>query len=67
MQIAYPYALAGEDEKAIDWLERAVEQHDQNVPYMGVQPVFRHLRDNPRFQALAQKVGVPLWKGTDVL
>jgi tetratricopeptide (TPR) repeat protein len=63
--LAQIWSEAGETEKAVDWLERAVEQHDQGVPYMGVLAAFRHLRDNPRFRALARRAGVPLWKGVD--
>jgi TolB-like protein/tetratricopeptide (TPR) repeat protein len=60
MNIATFYALAGEDVLAMEWLEHAVAQQDQNVPYIGVIPVFRKLHGDPRFQALARRVGVPL-------
>jgi serine/threonine-protein kinase len=60
VNVAALYAAAGEGEKAMDWLRVAVEQRDQNAPYMGVIPGFRDLHDHPRFQKLAQDVGVPL-------
>jgi len=60
MGVALLYAQAGETEQAIDWLALAVQQHDQNVPYLGVSPTFRGLHGNSRFQQLVRQVGVPL-------
>ncbi len=56
------YAGAGEAESAIDWLETAARQKHQGVPFIGVNPIFWNLHDQPRFQALAQRIGVPLRK-----
>jgi eukaryotic-like serine/threonine-protein kinase len=64
--MAEDYGYAGDVEKAIDWLELAVQQHDQSIPYLGVMPAFRALRSNQRFHDLAGKVGVPLWKSLDI-
>lgn len=52
--------MAGEEEKALTWLERAFEARDQNMPYMGVAPIFEPLHDHPRFRELAGRVGVPI-------
>jgi eukaryotic-like serine/threonine-protein kinase len=59
-KIAQLYTAAGEPDAAIDWLETAVAQRDQNIPYLGVIPSLRPLHDNPRFQQLARSVGIPL-------
>jgi len=58
--IAAFYARAGATIRTLDWLERAVVEHDQNIPYIGVQPLFRDLHDDPRFRRLAAEAGVPL-------
>jgi tetratricopeptide (TPR) repeat protein len=60
MTIAAFYVIAGEEVLAMDWLDSAVAQHDQNAPYIGVFALYSPLHDNPRFQALARRVGVPL-------
>jgi TolB-like protein len=57
--IARFYRDAGEVEKALDWLERSLEYHDPNLPYIGVTG-WEDLYDHPRFQAVAEEVGVPL-------
>ena len=58
--IAQRYAAAGEVESAIDWLEIALEQRDQNMPYVGVISGFQELHDHPRFREVARRVGVRL-------
>ena len=49
------YARAGDTEKAIEWLERAYEQRDPNIPYLRL-PEFDQLRSDPRFQALMRSL-----------
>ena len=53
------YALAGEKEKAIEWLEKALDPHDPFMPYIGVTPYFDDLRPDPRFQELLRKMRLP--------
>jgi tetratricopeptide (TPR) repeat protein len=60
--VARLYLRGGEPEKAMNWLEQAVELGDPNVPYLGVLPDFWDLHDYPRFQALLGDVGVQLFK-----
>jgi len=59
-RIAGMYTMAGEVETAIDWLEIAVDQRDQNIPYMGIHPQAVTLRDRPRFRELARRAGIPI-------
>jgi tetratricopeptide (TPR) repeat protein len=60
--IAVFYRDAGEVETALDWLERSLEQHDPNLPYIGLSG-WEELYDHPRFQAVAEEIGVPLLGG----
>jgi TolB-like protein/Tfp pilus assembly protein PilF len=57
-EIALIYSCAGNKERAMDLLERAYEVHDPNVVFM-LYPLFDILRNEPRFQELAQKLKVP--------
>jgi TolB-like protein/tetratricopeptide (TPR) repeat protein len=60
--IAVFFRGAGESEKALDWLERSLEQHDPNLPYIGLSG-WEDFYDHPRFQAVAEEIGVPLLGG----
>jgi len=51
------YVLAGENGPALDWLERAYERRDPNVPYLRLM-FFDPLRFEPRFQAIVRKMGL---------
>ena len=57
--IAVAFARAGEDALALDWLDKAFEIHDPNMPYAFVWPYWETLRSNPRFQALRRKMNLP--------
>jgi TolB-like protein/tetratricopeptide (TPR) repeat protein len=60
--IAVLFREAGEVEKALEWLERALEQHELNLPYIGLWG-WEELYEYPRFQAVIEEVGVPLLSG----
>ena len=57
--IATVYAGLGDKERAFEMLEKAVEQRDDLVPDLGVDPVFNDMRSDPRMQRLLQKIGLP--------
>jgi tetratricopeptide (TPR) repeat protein len=46
----------GENEKAIDDVERAYRERDPNIVGIKVEPLLDPLRGNPRFERLAAKV-----------
>ena len=58
--IAHLYAQAGEKEKTLEWLEQAYEERETNMVFLGVDPIFDGLRDDPRFQDLMRRVNLPL-------
>lgn len=57
-QIATLFTRAGMKNEAIDWLEKALEAHDPNMPYINVDPIFDYFRNEPRFKAMIKKIGL---------
>ena len=59
-QVAEVYAYRGEADKAMDWLERAYQQHDSGLPSLKSDGLFKSLRQNPRYIQLLEKMQLPL-------
>ncbi|MDB6162611.1 MAG: protein kinase [Xanthomonadaceae bacterium] len=57
-QVAEVYAWRGETDKAFQWLDRAYAQHDGGLSDLLINPMLVSLRADPRFQALARKLGL---------
>jgi serine/threonine protein kinase/Tfp pilus assembly protein PilF len=57
-QIATLYTRAGMNDEAIKWFEKAFTAHDNNMPYLSVDPIFDSLRDDPRFKNLVKRMGL---------
>lgn len=55
-QIGTLYTRAGRNHEALDWLEKACEDNDPNIPYISVDPIFDELRGDPRFGELLKKM-----------
>jgi tetratricopeptide (TPR) repeat protein len=64
-QYVAPYFLAGihvgvgENYQALEYLERSYEEKSHWLNYLHIDPGMDTLRDNPQFQDLLQRVGVP--------
>jgi eukaryotic-like serine/threonine-protein kinase len=56
--IAQVHAALGEPDLALAALERAAEERDPEIVFIGVRPAYAPLRSDPRFVALREKVGV---------
>jgi tetratricopeptide (TPR) repeat protein len=56
---ALVYLGLGENNKAIDWLEKAYEGRSVWVAWFRVEPMYDPLRSDPRFQALYKKMNFP--------
>jgi len=54
--LADSYAMIGEDEKALDWLEKAYESHQTNQMNWNLH--FKNLRNNPRYIAIVKGMGL---------
>ena len=58
----YHYAIVnaglGDADRALEWLERAVEKHAVDLFTLKVEPMFDCLRSDPRFTDLLERVGL---------
>jgi tetratricopeptide (TPR) repeat protein len=52
------YSGLGDKEKAQSYLEQALEAHDPSLPVQLLNPEFDSLRNESRFQALRQRIGL---------
>src|SRR5438445_4505242 len=50
------YLGLGEKEKALDWLDKSYQDQESACWYLTVDPIYDSVRNEPRFQALVQKV-----------
>jgi len=55
-QIAEVYAYRGEVDKAIQWLDRAYEQHDSGLIGLKLDPLFKSLHQHPRYIEILKKM-----------
>jgi len=56
--ISLVYAGLHENEKAMDWLEKAFEDRSNAIVFLKVDPNFDGLRSHPRFQALLRRLAL---------
>lgn len=53
------YAALGEYDTALDYLEQAYEEREGWLVLLQVEPLYDNLRDEPRFQAIQEKMDFP--------
>jgi TolB-like protein len=56
--IAIDYAAVGDGDRAIVWLEKALQARDSKFHLIAVEPVFDSLRSDPRFVSLLRQMGL---------
>ena len=56
--LAVVHLALGEKEAALQWLQRAYDEHDWGLVVLAVEPRLDPLRSDPRFQGLLHKVGL---------
>ena len=56
--IAVIYVGLGEDDRALEWLEKAYNERHPYLILLKVEPVFDRLRKNSRFIDLQRRVGI---------
>ena len=54
--LAVVHLALGEKEAALQWLQRAYDEHDWGLVVLAVEPRLDPLRSDPRFQGLLHKV-----------
>jgi TolB-like protein/Flp pilus assembly protein TadD len=54
--IAMGYGGLGEKDKAFEWLEKSLESHDEAIVWVYKHPMFKSLRDDPRYTELLNKL-----------
>jgi tetratricopeptide (TPR) repeat protein len=57
--IAQVFAELGDRDKAVAWMTRAFEERSNAIAYLAVDPGNAMMRDDPRFQALLARAGLP--------
>jgi hypothetical protein len=56
--IALVYNGLGEQNEALHWLEKAVDQRDVRLTILKVDPKWDSFRSNPRFIAILKRIGL---------
>jgi serine/threonine-protein kinase len=59
LRLAYFYIGLGENQRALDWLEKAYEERDPYMSFLKVEPPLDPLRSDPRFQDLLRRMNFP--------
>ncbi len=57
--LADMYTHAGDQEKALHWLEVAFQERDGGLTYLNCDPEWDPIRSDPRFKDLVRRVGLP--------
>jgi len=57
--LAIVQAGMGNKAEALDWLDRAYEEHDFSLVFLQVAPWFESLRGDPRFEQLTRRMQLP--------
>jgi tetratricopeptide (TPR) repeat protein len=57
--VAALYLRAGENDLALEWLERSFDAGDPEMAHLGVQPLNDAVRNDPRFQDLLRRMNLP--------
>ena len=60
VSIAVVFNGLGDRESTFTWLERAYQEHDPRLIFLKVDPKWKNLQSEPRFQALQRRVGFSL-------
>jgi hypothetical protein len=59
VDLAGMFLRAGEQDRALDWLDRAYETRDPMLPYISAHPIYDPIRGSDRFQALLRRMNLP--------
>ncbi len=54
--VAEIYAILGDEEQALGWLEKSYQERDGFLVFLKIQSEFDNMRGHPRFEALVEKI-----------
>jgi DNA-binding winged helix-turn-helix (wHTH) protein/Flp pilus assembly protein TadD len=57
--IAAAYASVGNRSQALDAIEKSFAEHSSLLRYVAFEPAFKGLRDQPRYQSILARMGLP--------
>jgi len=57
--VASVYAALGENDEALEWLEKGYDEHATNMTFIAPLVFFDDLRSDPRWRDLMQRLGPP--------
>ena len=55
---AQAYAVLGDKERTIEWLEKAYQERHWLVTFLNVGSLYNFVREDPRFKDLVRRIGV---------
>jgi TolB-like protein len=58
-QVSEVYAWRGEKDKAFEWLQISLDNHDTGTLSLLIDPLLRDLHNDPRYEALVARIGLP--------
>jgi TolB-like protein len=58
-EIARVYAFRGENDHALEWLDRAYEARDEDLYFIKGDPLVKNLERDPRYKAFLRKMNLP--------
>jgi len=59
LYFAAVYTGLGDADHSFEWLQKAYDEQNDRLPYLGVDPIADSLRGDPRFQQLMKRCGIP--------
>jgi serine/threonine-protein kinase len=65
-QVAEVYAYRRETDKAFEWLQISLDNHDTGLLSLLIDPLMRSLRDDSRYSEMLAKIGLPPSEGVAV-
>jgi TolB-like protein/Tfp pilus assembly protein PilF len=57
-RVALAYAHRGQHDLSFEWLERAYDEHDDELTEVRMYPAFDRMHADPRWEALLEKIGI---------
>ena len=65
-QVAEVYAWRNETDKAFEWLQISLDNHDTGLLSLLIDPLLHNLRRDSRYKALLEKIGLPPSEGVAI-